>query len=198
MFLRVGRAARNVAVFGLGAALLAPQGADAQRLDVRKDPSICSSAIRGACLDSLGAGAIEAPESAKPGSRACAEQLAIYSACISYASGGKRAAASPPPGGHGGGLPLAVTGVLTPKKRDVYDFDHHGGRVRVVASETSTAAVVSLRTDKGVELIKRTSKIGGGERSFNQCLPAGAYQLSVQARSKGTAYRIVVTAVGAC
>ena len=190
---------RLAAAAAVGAALSAAPAADAQRLDVREDPSICSAALSSSCLDSLGAGAVAAPEKAKPGSRVCAEQLAIYAACLSYASGDAGAASgAPQSGGVGGSLPLKVTGVLTPNKRDVYAFAHDGGRVSVTASETSSAAYVSLRKKKGVELVKRTCKIGGGERNFTQCLPAGEYQLSIQGRSKGTPYRVVVSDIGDC
>lgn len=198
-----GRGAALAAALGLAALCAAPPTAAAQQLDVRDDPSICTAALSSVCLDTLGAGAVAAPDSARPSNRACAEQLAIYKACLSYASGG--ATRGPigtgvvaVEGAHAGSLPIEVQGVLTPRKRDRYAFSHAGGRVRVSTTETAAPALVSLRTAADDELIVRTSKIGGGERVYTQCLPPGEYLLGVEARSRGTAYRVVVSAMGEC
>lgn len=204
---------RAVLLLGLGLAIASGFGAAAQ-LDVRDDPSLCGRAVSRACLETLGAGAEALPTdpaaaaaaeaAAGPGSRACAEELAVYKACLFYASGGaapqqpQAETSAPAPAETPSSLPMTVSGLLNPKQRETHGFTHAGGCVRVSTRDTTASVVVSLRTIEDVEVARRASKLSGSERVYTQFLPAGEYLLGVEARYRGSPYRVTVSAIGSC
>lgn len=175
--------------------------ASASELDVRDDPTICRRAISRGCLATVGAGVLAGPSSAPAlTGRACAEELAVYKACLAYAAG----SATPQTGGAAGStpsapaasagavqaLPLTFQGLLNPEGVAETAFDHPGDCLTVKTRNATNSATVLILTEGGSEIFKRGMSTSGRERRLDQFLPAGRYVLAVRARRNATPYSV--------